>query len=105
MEKGCLARLITLKSAVRLSNRSHLEESLMLSVGDFFIYNHSMGKKLEWAHGLAAVFFVLVWIAATFLGWLSSVAFVSHMSMIALVYAALSAWQGARAEKASEDDE
>jgi integral membrane sensor domain MASE1 len=47
---------------------------------------------------ILGIVFVL-WAAATFLGWLSSVAFVSHISMLALVLAELSAYQSARVER------
>jgi len=50
------------------------------------------------------VAFILIWITAAIVGWLSSVTFVSHMSMVALVYSAASAWQAARAEKATEEE-
>jgi len=62
------------------------------------------GKMLKWIHGGFVVLFILIWVLAAIFGWLASVTFVSHMSMVALVYAAASAWQGARAEKASEDN-
>jgi hypothetical protein len=61
------------------------------------------GKRLKWVHGIAAALFTMIWIAAAFMGWLSSVVFVSHMSMLALVYAGLSAWQGARTEEREEE--
>jgi hypothetical protein len=63
------------------------------------------GTRLKWIHGSAAALFTAIWIAAAFLGWLSSVVFVSHMSMLALVYAGLSAWQGARTEEREEQKE
>lgn len=63
------------------------------------------GKRLKWIHGSAAVLFAVIWIAAALMGWLASVVFVSHMSMLALVYAGLSAWQGARTEEREENNE
>jgi len=62
------------------------------------------GKHLKWIHGGFVVAFILIWITAAIVGWLSSVTFVSHMSMVALVYSAASAWQAARAEKATEEE-
>jgi len=43
---------------------------------------------------------VVVWVVASMLGWINSVAFVSHMSMLALVVSFIAAW---RADV--EDDE
>lgn len=68
-------------------------------------YNWYMGKRLKWIHGIVVVVFIFIWILATFMGWLSSVTFVSHMSMLALVYAGLSAWQGARTEEKEDGRE
>ena len=44
-----------------------------------------------------------LWALASGFGWVKSVVFVSHVSMLALVLAEFSAWQGARAEKSSEE--
>lgn len=49
-------------------------------------------------HGVAAVVFVCIWVLAVPTGWIHSVVFVSHMSMLALVYTAVSAWQSGRTE-------
>lgn len=64
------------------------------------------GRTWKWIH-LAMVFvFIVIWILAFpfAFGWINSVAFVAHMSMIALIYAAASAWQAARAEEKSEEN-
>lgn len=53
-------------------------------------------------HGFHVFLFVGIWIAAVPTGWINSVAFVSHMSMWALVYTAVSAWQGSRTEVKQE---
>jgi hypothetical protein len=64
------------------------------------------GKTWEWIHGGFVVIFVIIWVMAMpwFFGWISSVEFISHMSMTALVYAAASAWQAARAEKKVDEN-
>lgn len=62
------------------------------------------GKVMKRIHASFVILFAIIWIAAAIFGWLSSVVFVSHMSMVALVYAAASAWQGAKAEEASEKE-
>lgn len=49
-------------------------------------------------HGWFTVGFVGLWALAIPTGWIHSVTFVSHVSMLALVYAALSAWQSGRTE-------
>jgi len=60
------------------------------------------GKTWKWIHFAFVFLFIVLWIAAAIFGWLSSVVFVSHISMIALVYAAASAWQAAKAEESEE---
>jgi membrane associated rhomboid family serine protease len=55
-------------------------------------------------HGVRVIFYILLWIAAAVFGWIYSVAFVAHVSMIALVEGAMAAWQGARTEKKEEDN-
>lgn len=57
------------------------------------------GKALKWIHLGAVIFFVALWAAATIFGWVESVVFVSHMSMVALVLAEIAAWQAARTEE------
>jgi len=55
-------------------------------------------------HATAAVLFVALWVLAAVVGWVNSPAFIAHMSMTALVYAALTGWQGARAEKKADEN-
>jgi hypothetical protein len=55
-------------------------------------------------HGGMTIFFVALWAAATIFGWVHSVAFISHLSIVALVYAAFVGWQGARAEEEAADE-
>lgn len=50
------------------------------------------------AHGIAAVVFTVLWAISIPTGWIHSIVFISHVSMVALVYAALSAWQSGRTE-------
>src|SRR4051794_40934262 len=46
-------------------------------------------RKLLWLNIAFLVLSIAVWIAAIVLGWLRSVAFVSHISMLALVVSAI----------------
>ena len=62
------------------------------------------GRAWKWVHLVFVFLFIALWIAAAVTGWISSVVFVSHVSMVALVYAAASAWQAARAEQAEENN-
>lgn len=64
------------------------------------------GKTWKWIHLIMVFVFLAIWIAAFpfAFNWINSVAFISHMSMIALIYAAASAWQAARAEQKSEEN-
>lgn len=57
------------------------------------------GRFWKWFHLVGIFFFVALWILAGLLGWVKSVVFVSHMSMIALVLAEFSAWQASRVEQ------
>jgi hypothetical protein len=61
------------------------------------------GKKLKYVHGGLVIFWILLWIVAAITGWIQSVAFVSHMSMAALVLGSASAWQAARTEEKEEE--
>lgn len=63
------------------------------------------GKGLKWVHFGLVLFFILLWGAAALLGWLQSVTFVSHVSMVALVLAEVAAWQGARTEEKEDKRE
>lgn len=63
------------------------------------------GRVWKWIHLTFVFIFIAIWIAAVPTGWIHSVTFVSHMSMAALVYAAASAWQAARAEQSAEKSE
>jgi len=60
------------------------------------------GKAWKWVHFAFIFVFIALWGLAAIFGWLKSVSFVSHISMVALVYAAVSAWQAARTEQAEE---
>jgi hypothetical protein len=61
------------------------------------------GKAWKWIHLGFVFFFTALWGVAFLTGWINSVAFISHVSMVALVYAAASAWQAARAEEVEEE--
>lgn len=52
------------------------------------------------------LFCVILWVAAEFTGWVMDTAFVSRMSMYALILAGLSWWQSSRVEvrQASDKD-
>jgi len=45
------------------------------------------------ANLIGAILSVVLWGLATYTGWINSVAFVSHISMLALVVAFISAWR------------
>jgi hypothetical protein len=47
------------------------------------------GKKLWWLNIAFLVGSLLIWVGAAVFGWLESVAFVSHVSMAALVMSAV----------------
>jgi len=57
------------------------------------------GKSWKHIHFFLIFAFIGLWGAAAQFGWLSSVVFVSHVSMAALVLAEISSWQGARTEQ------
>lgn len=65
----------------------------------------SRGRKLLWLNIAALVLSMLLWIVAAVLGWLESVAFVSHVSMGALVLAAISGIAAGDAAVEAEDGE
>lgn len=54
-------------------------------------------------HGGFTLGWIGLWLVAALLGWLSSVAFVSHVSMAALVLSSASGWQAARAEEKADE--
>lgn len=57
------------------------------------------GKAWKWIHFVLAFAIIAVWILAVPTGWINSIMFLSHVSMFALLYAAVSSWQGARTEQ------
>lgn len=57
------------------------------------------GRFWKWVHFWGIFVVIGVWILAGFTGWINSVAFVSHISMAALVLAEISSWQGSRTEQ------
>lgn len=61
------------------------------------------GKFWKWVHFCGIWFFVLLWIIAGLLDWVSSVKFVSHVSMVALVLAEVAAWQASRTEQKEDE--
>lgn len=63
------------------------------------------GKAWKLVHFGLVIFWLCLWIVAAVTGWINSVAFVSHMSMAALVLASLAAWQGARTEEKQDKEE
>lgn len=52
--------------------------------------NATRAKKLWWLNVTMLIIAIVLWIAAFVFGWLSSLEFVSHVSMLALVYSAIS---------------
>lgn len=61
------------------------------------------GKKLKWLHLGLVITWLTLWATAAITGWINSVAFVSHMSMVALVLGSASAWQAARTEEKEDN--
>lgn len=61
------------------------------------------GQKWKLVHGGLFLFWIALWIVASLTGWIESVAFVSHISMIALVLASVSSWQAARTEEKEDE--
>lgn len=61
------------------------------------------GRAWKWIHFSLVIFFLLMWGAAWLFGWVNSVVFVSHVSMVALVLAEVSAWQAARTEQKQDN--
>lgn len=63
------------------------------------------GKAMKYIHGALTILWCLVWLAASIFGWLTSVTFVSHLSVIALILTSAGAWQGARTEDKQDQDD
>lgn len=61
------------------------------------------GHTWKRIHFFFIFFFIALWVSAGIFGWLSSVVFVSHVSMAALVLAEISSWQGARTEQKQDE--
>lgn len=57
------------------------------------------GKFWKWVHLVGIFAMLALWIFATVTGLVKSVVFVSHVSMLALVLAEISSWQGSRTEQ------
>jgi hypothetical protein len=55
-------------------------------------------------HGALTINWVLLWIAAMIFHWLNSVAFVSHLSAVALILGSWSSWQSARVEVKQDEE-
>lgn len=54
--------------------------------------------QLKWFHGVCVWVWVLIWIVAGIFGWLSSVTFVSHVSMATALLTSFAAWCSTRVE-------
>lgn len=54
--------------------------------------------QLKWFHGISVWVWALIWIVAGFRGWLSSVTFVSHISMATALLTSFAAWCSTRVE-------
>lgn len=52
--------------------------------------NVTRARKLLWLNVALLVGSVITWIVAAIFGWLESLAFISHISMAALVFSAIS---------------
>jgi len=55
-------------------------------------------QTLRAIHGGFVIFWIMLWIVASITGWIHSVTFISHLSIIALILASAASWQGARTE-------
>jgi hypothetical protein len=55
-------------------------------------------------NGWSILFFFILWAIAGVTGWVNSPAFISHVSMVALILGSLSAWQAARVEVRQEEE-
>lgn len=55
-------------------------------------------QKMRKILGWSVIGTGLLWGVATFIGWVESVAFISHVSMAALLLETFLAWQNARVE-------
>jgi hypothetical protein len=53
-------------------------------------------------HAGAGLACLALWVVAIPTGWVNSPAFISHVSMLALVYTAFTGWQAAMAGKEAE---
>lgn len=62
------------------------------------------GKFWKYFHLVGIFFFIALWAAAWIFGWVQSVVFVSHVSMVALVLAEFSAWQASRTEQKEDEN-
>lgn len=60
-----------------------------------------------WTHITAALIVLSVaeWAAATAFGWVNSVAYVSHLSQLAIVISLIPWWQGTRIEKRQAEED
>lgn len=61
------------------------------------------GRFWKYAHLVGIVAMIALWIFATVTGLVKSVVFVSHVSMLALVLAEFSSWQGSRTEQKQDE--
>lgn len=63
------------------------------------------GRAWKWIHFFGIFFFLGLWIFAWATGLVKSVAFVSHVSMIALILAEITSWQASRTEQKEDERE
>lgn len=61
-------------------------------------------RTMRHVHGGVVIAACVLWAVAAWQGWLTSVAFVSHLSVAAIVYTGITAWQGARAEEKADEE-
>lgn len=65
----------------------------------------SRARKLYWLNIALLAGSVVLWVAAAVFGWLTSIAFVSHISMAALVLSAIAGIAAGDAAVESESDD
>lgn len=61
-------------------------------------------RLMRWVVGALILLSVIEWVGATVFGWVNSVAYVSHLSQLAITLSLIPWWQGLRVESRQVDD-
>jgi hypothetical protein len=67
------------------------------------LFWHSARSNL-WGYTLVLIALLILWPVATFMGWIYSVAFVSHVSMAAFIVAVVACIETSRVEVKQEEE-